>query len=219
MASSSTHSFSRTQALALEELRKAPSRKTLEACYEAFSDHIADLYQKVLNHIKDVRKKEGLDTTLGVILDIDETILFNEEDSISLNRYMGPFMELFKREDVLVFFVTGRILKHREATINQLHSLGLEKERDYEELFCKAPELYGIYPKKNVVPEENLSSVTLYKQNIRYFIASEYNVMLVLSMGDQFSDVDGDLFPNGTPRHRNLTHIQWVKLFSSYDIP
>ena len=213
-------SFTPAQERALREMNESPCVATLEACYEAFKDRLVDTYHKVVRHIESVREEVGKDARLGVVLDIDETVLFNDETGFSSNRYMGPFLDLFKREGILVYFVTGRLLQHRDTTIEQLRSLGMEQGEDFEEVFCKPVAVYGAYPEENVVPGEGMSSVTLYKRDMRYFIADNHNVLLLLSIGDQFSDVEGDKERDGeTPRHPNLRFIQWIKLFSSYDIP
>lgn len=204
---------------ALRQLYENPCTESLLACYEAFQDRLIQLYQTVEQHIISVQEEEGRHRQLGVVLDIDETVLFNDPDCVHRNPYMGPFLDLFQRLGVLVYFVTGRLSQHRDTTLRQLESLDFERGRDFEELFCKPKELYGVYPEENVVPEEGLGSVSLFKRDMRYFIADKHDVVLVLSMGDQYSDVNGDHAPSGEVRHPNLRHIQWIKLFSTYDIP
>ena len=113
---------------ALRQLYENPCTESLQACYEAFQDRLIRLYQTVEQHIISVQEEEGRHRLLGVVLDIDETVLFNDPDCVHRNPYMGPFLDLFQRLGVLVYFVTGRLSQHRDTTLRQLESLDFLSE-------------------------------------------------------------------------------------------
>lgn len=131
---------------------------------------------------------------LAIVLDIDETSLSNyayikkidyARNTQQLRPYLfngdstpiKPTLKLFKlalRNNVSVFFITGRNEAIRSATINNLNNVGYS---GWKALYFKP----GTYQASSVVP---------YKLGVRKKITEEgYDI--VLNIGDQTSDLEG----------------------------
>lgn len=131
---------------------------------------------------------------LAMVLDIDETSLSNYPDMKKLDfggahktqtkdmrKGKDPAIvatrRLFnyaKRNDIAVFFVTGRHEKSRKITVKNLHQAGY---RGWKKLYLEPND----YDKKSAVP---------FKSTIRQKIEKDgYDI--ALSVGDQFSDLRG----------------------------
>jgi predicted secreted acid phosphatase len=131
---------------------------------------------------------------LAVVLDIDETALSNYKDMVQMgfggtlkqindaenqgaDAAILPTLALYqyaKAHHVAVFFITGRTGDYRPATVSNLEAAGF---KDFDGLTMK-PDDY------------ELSSVIPYKTAARRAIQDK-GFTIVLSVGDQFSDLAG----------------------------
>lgn len=131
---------------------------------------------------------------LAIVLDIDETSLSNYRDMLvmgfggtaeEINQAEGngtdpaiqPTLELYrfaKAHDIAVFFVTGRLAKYREATANNLRTVGY---KNWDDLILKP----NNYREKSASTFKIASRETIEKKG--------YDI--VLNIGDQHSDLVG----------------------------
>jgi predicted secreted acid phosphatase len=131
---------------------------------------------------------------LAIVLDIDETSLSNyrtfsahqfvetkqqiHQDMLAANAQpIIPTLQLYNdayKQDVAVFFVTGRRISEKNATIKNLKKAGYEH---WTGLYLK-PENYH---QPSVIP---------FKSSVRKMIASQ-GYTIIASIGDQYSDLKG----------------------------
>ncbi|MCB1827496.1 MAG: HAD family acid phosphatase [Coxiellaceae bacterium] len=128
---------------------------------------------------------------LAIVLDIDETALSNyammkQYDFSGANviwqhmqdasaTVIEPTLDLYQmalRNNVTVFFVTGRTEDFRDATVKNLEHEGY---REYGKLYMKPQDYQG-------------QSASVYKCGIRRSLVKKEGYDIVLSMGDQASD-------------------------------
>ncbi len=137
---------------------------------------------------------------LAVVFDIDETMLSNYQQLESIDfggstplkiqaflqgkkQALPGALELFnyaKSHHVAVFFVTGRPEKWRDATVHTLHDLGF---KDWNGLIMHTNDGYG----HSVIPFKTEKRHQLVKKG--------YDI--VLTIGDQWSDIMGGYADNG----------------------
>lgn len=137
---------------------------------------------------------------LALVLDIDETSLSNYPDLrredfgyypkqadkavlAAHDKVIQPSLDLYnfaKKNHVAVFFITGRKENLRQATIKNLHRAGFN---NWDHLYLKPID----YKNKSAIP---------YKKGIRQAITKQgYDI--VLSVGDQYSDLRGGYADKG----------------------
>lgn len=199
--------------------------RTLCEEYRKIEFELERVLDNLRKHVLEVGSRYP-NRVLGAVFDIDETLVWRiGENQVIVNPYLYPFYQFLLEKDVYIFLVTGRITEHREHTVQQMETLGLD---GYKMLFCKPRLFYGYAPIESV--RNSLSSVALYKRNIRYHIAALLDVLLILNAGDQLSDLAGDrisptfvysnqdllLDARRPSRHPNLEFCQVLKLINPF---
>ena len=132
---------------------------------------------------------------LGIVFDIDETVLSNWKELMKLNLgFYQPLEDEWERSEqaeaipgsvglykqavasgVTVFFITGRPDAMREATAANLRDQGMT---EWKELVLRSKE------------EQNETAVVYKSSERRKIIAQGYTI--IMSVGDQWSDLDGE---------------------------
>lgn len=130
---------------------------------------------------------------LAVIIDLDETLLYNADHMLAQDfgyvrsvwdewvfkaaaPAIEPVRKLYQtaRElDVAVVFVTGRRERYREPTERNLRAIGCG---DYERLICK--------------PDDGRGTSAAFKLGARQSLAAE-GFVIIANVGDQHSDLAG----------------------------
>jgi len=132
---------------------------------------------------------------LAVVFDIDETVISNYEGSKALGfggtppqiiqmtvtgdkEPIIPVRDLYylaKKNNVSIFFVTGRPERQRAITISMLHKTGY---KGWKQLYLESNDY-----------KTNHKSAVPYKSNIRKAIEAQ-GYRIIFSMGDQASDFE-----------------------------
>ena len=154
-----------------------------------------DILALAHRHPKELREHH-----LAIVLDIDETSLSNA-NSILARDYAGmfklihndimkanapaikPMLKLYndaQKQGIKVFFVTGRFVSERQATIKNLKKAGY---RNWSGLYLR-PENYNA---KSIIP---------FKSQARAKITQK-GYLILASIGDQYSDIKGGYAQKG----------------------
>jgi len=154
------------------------------------------------NYLLKVVRANHSKQKLAVVFDIDETVISNYEGSKALGfggtlpqiiqmtvtgdkEPIIPVRELYylaKKNNVAIFFVTGRPEKQRTVTINILHKAGYKGWKQ-------------LYLESNGYKTHHKSAVP-YKSNTRKAIEAQ-GYHIIFSMGDQASDFEGGYTQKG----------------------
>jgi len=168
----------------------------------AYITDVKAVAEQAENYLLKVVKANHSKKKLAVVFDVDETVISNYNDS----KVMGfggtpkqidkmtitgdkepivPVRDLYylaKKNNVSIFFVTGRPEKQRDITVNILRKAGY---KGWKQLYLE-PNNYR-FQHKSAVP---------YKSNIRKAIEAQ-GYQIVFSMGDQVSDFEGGYTQRG----------------------
>jgi predicted secreted acid phosphatase len=150
--------------------------------------------EKALAYLQHRLAHRKLTEKLAVVLDIDETSLSNYRDMVQMSfggtltqitaaenqgtdEAILPTLEIYrlaKANHVAVFFITGRTDNNRRPTVRNLEHAGFT---GFDGIIMKPTDY-------------NLPSVVPYKSGARKQLA-EQGYTIVMSVGDQFSDLNG----------------------------
>ena len=162
-----------------------------------YTKRVTAVYHRAVENLKKrmtLHKTQHEQKKLAVVLDIDETVLSNYDhmkhvsfggSKETIQSYIAQgddpvlqpalkYIRFAQRNNVEVFFVTGRSEMFREPTIKNLHKAGIAK---WNKLFMR-PENYHA---RSIIPFKSEMRAKI--ENLGYKV--------VASIGDQWSDIRG----------------------------
>ena len=137
--------------------------------------------QFVIDYLKKNKKKDT--SNLGVVLDIDETVLrtYCWKCHTQMHKMeVTPIKKFYNwcvKNNISVFFITARPDKGLDWTREQLKEFGMD---NYIELYLK-PNAYN----------NTTAGLQNYKSDVRKFIVRNKEFKILINIGDQKHDLNG----------------------------